>query len=90
MTAPGCSIPECFRPPRRRGLCEMHYQRWYRHGDPLVRLPPAPGFRNLSQQRQAEMRHKSGVKGAAAQECSRAASGWWLRWLLQAVRRETA
>lgn len=71
-------------------MCGTHYQRWYRHGDPMIKLPPAPGFRNLSQQRQAEIRHNAGVKGAAAQDRNRELSGWWLRWLLQAIRRETA
>src|SRR5690606_7588220 len=27
-----CSIPECRRPHFGRGLCQMHYQRWRRHG----------------------------------------------------------
>jgi hypothetical protein len=32
-TASSCSSPECARPPRKRGFCEMHYRRWQRHGD---------------------------------------------------------
>lgn len=31
-----CSIPECDRPSRKRGWCGRHYDRWWRHGDPLV------------------------------------------------------
>ena len=26
----------CDRPARERGMCHRHYQRWRRHGDPLV------------------------------------------------------
>lgn len=31
-----CSIPECGQPPRARGWCSTHYQRWRQHGDPLT------------------------------------------------------
>lgn len=31
-----CSIDGCNRPFRARTWCNMHYQRWDRHGDPLV------------------------------------------------------
>lgn len=27
-----CSIPECERPRSKRGWCNAHYLRWYRHG----------------------------------------------------------
>lgn len=30
-----CSIPDCGKPLRCRGWCEMHYTRVKRHGDPL-------------------------------------------------------
>lgn len=33
-----CMIEGCYRPARTRGWCEMHYERWRRHGDPLVNL----------------------------------------------------
>ena len=37
-----CSIPDCGKPARTRTWCEMHYYRWYRHGDPLIAtLDPA-------------------------------------------------
>jgi hypothetical protein len=30
-----CSIPNCGKPARRRGLCSAHHSRFLRHGDPL-------------------------------------------------------
>jgi len=33
---PECN--HCDRPARGRGLCQMHWLRWRRHGDPLKRL----------------------------------------------------
>lgn len=30
-----CSIDDCENPIASRSLCEKHYQRWMRHGDPL-------------------------------------------------------
>ena len=40
MTGP-CSIPGCERVgPLRRGMCNVHYQRWRAHGDPGVKLKP--------------------------------------------------
>ena len=32
-----CSIDDCNRPAYGRGLCNMHYLRWRKHGDPLVK-----------------------------------------------------
>lgn len=29
-----CSVGECIRPPLKRGMCSMHYQRWRKSGDP--------------------------------------------------------
>jgi hypothetical protein len=42
MSEPTCSIDDCTVPARRRGWCNRHYQRWYKHGDPLfvTRKPP--------------------------------------------------
>lgn len=85
-----CSVPKCSREATRRGMCGTHYQRWYRHGDPTVRLPPGPGFRGMKPELQAQIRRDAGVKGAAVQDRNREASGYWLRWLLQSVRRELA
>ena len=31
---PTCSIPECPKPVAQNGWCGMHYQRWYRRGNP--------------------------------------------------------
>jgi HNH endonuclease len=33
-----CSVPDCDRPVRSRGLCSTHYRRWQRHGNPLTHL----------------------------------------------------
>lgn len=33
-----CSVPECGRPHRARGLCGTHYRRWHKHGSPHVKL----------------------------------------------------
>lgn len=33
-----CSIAECERDASRRGWCGLHYQRWYKHGDPLYEV----------------------------------------------------
>lgn len=41
MTAPGCSIEDCSGSVHGRGLCELHYRRWQRHGDPL-HVSPGP------------------------------------------------
>lgn len=30
-----CHIDDCERPARSRDLCELHYRRWLRNGDPL-------------------------------------------------------
>lgn len=30
-----CSIQDCVRPHGAHGWCQVHYQRWRRHGDPL-------------------------------------------------------
>lgn len=32
----GCTVNGCDEPHEARGMCRTHYQRWYRHGDPLV------------------------------------------------------
>jgi hypothetical protein len=33
-----CSIDGCEKPVAGRGWCWMHYERWLRHGDPLIVL----------------------------------------------------
>lgn len=35
-----CAIPDCSRSVVARGWCSMHWQRWNKHGDPLIVLPP--------------------------------------------------
>lgn len=40
MTKPTCSIEDCDRPSVARGWCSKHWQRWQRHGDPLIVHPP--------------------------------------------------
>lgn len=36
-----CAIDICQREPKARGWCDMHYQRWRKHGNPL-RVDPSP------------------------------------------------
>lgn len=31
-----CSLPDCTRSPKARKLCNAHYQRWRRTGDPTL------------------------------------------------------
>lgn len=31
-----CSVADCLRQPKGRGLCSLHWKRWRRHGDPNV------------------------------------------------------
>lgn len=38
-----CSIPECGVKVRNKGLCNKHYLRLLRHGDPTVQLRRSPG-----------------------------------------------
>lgn len=33
-----CSIEGCNKKHESRGWCKMHYKRWMRHGDPLIKL----------------------------------------------------
>jgi hypothetical protein len=42
MTTKSCSIGGCGKPHYGQGYCKTHGQRWRRHGDPLVVLPPGP------------------------------------------------
>jgi|SRR5580765_2983892 len=32
-----CAVADCSRTQRKRGYCEMHYARWKRHGNPLIK-----------------------------------------------------
>ena len=34
-----CTIPACDTQHRAKGYCQKHYQRWRKHGDPLVSTP---------------------------------------------------
>lgn len=42
-----CCIEDCAKRARGRGMCEMHYRRWYVYGDASYtkRRPPQPGSR---------------------------------------------
>jgi hypothetical protein len=35
-----CSVNGCGEPHSARGYCAVHYQHWYRYGDPLYYAPP--------------------------------------------------
>lgn len=35
-----CKIEGCERSKKSRGWCKMHYQHWYRYGDPLISRSP--------------------------------------------------
>lgn len=35
-----CIIDDCPNPARSRKMCEKHYRRWHKWGDPLVLKPP--------------------------------------------------
>lgn len=38
----GCSVAGCDRANYSRGWCRRHYDKWYKHGDPLWERPIAP------------------------------------------------
>lgn len=40
MSIIACSVGGCEKPRIARGWCVMHYSRWKRHGDPLVKTRP--------------------------------------------------
>ena len=35
-----CTVADCSKPVSRKAYCEIHYMRWWRHGDPLVNNRP--------------------------------------------------
>jgi hypothetical protein len=41
MTPRSCSVAECGGKVLARGLCDKHYRRWRRHGDPNIYRPNA-------------------------------------------------
>lgn len=43
-----CSIEGCHKPVDRRGWCQMHYSRWYRHGDTETGALQPTAFRTLN------------------------------------------
>lgn len=45
-----CSIDGCTKPPKNRGWCGGHYQRWWKYGNPLSgRVPNGEPLRFLEQ-----------------------------------------
>lgn len=42
-----CSIEDCEKPTVCRSWCGMHYIRWQRNGDPLIKSEKRPGFSHL-------------------------------------------
>lgn len=47
MSQRTCSVENCERPHQGRGFCNMHYQRYWKYGDPLQDRP-APTLRRCS------------------------------------------
>lgn len=41
-----CKYQGCVKQARSRNWCSAHYERWRKHGDPAVVLPPSPPPRN--------------------------------------------
>lgn len=39
-----CSIADCDKPSSSRGWCRMHYNRWQRHGNPMLTLATPRGL----------------------------------------------
>ena len=42
-----CTIPDCGKPYKARGLCNTHYRRWQRHGDPQADIAVASKRRSV-------------------------------------------
>jgi hypothetical protein len=42
-----CAVRDCAEPVKARGLCNPHYMRWYKYGDPLHVPPPITSEWNL-------------------------------------------
>lgn len=45
MSRPACSVEQCERAPRARGMCKLHWTRWWKYGDPNVVLVAGVDFR---------------------------------------------
>src|SRR5665213_380423 len=74
-----CKIEGCEKPKSKRGWCEMHYSRWWRRGDPMIRLErggPGKGRKPLIHGTQL----KSDETICAVDGCNRLwdARGWCL------------
>jgi hypothetical protein len=44
-----CLIDDCHKPPKGRGWCSAHYERWRKYGDPLATFLPPVELRWQSQ-----------------------------------------
>lgn len=40
MSRAVCAVERCDKFSDAKGFCNLHYQRWYRHGDPLATIAP--------------------------------------------------
>lgn len=49
MSKPTCSFAGCHKAIKARDWCSAHYERWRKHGDPAVLLPPVSPPRAPSQ-----------------------------------------
>jgi len=60
-----CTVAGCSKEILQRKLCKAHYMKWWRHGDPLFRMPPARGKTPTSESWQAMKRRCNDPKNAS-------------------------
>ena len=63
-----CTVSGCPEDSWKKGLCSVHYSRWYKHGDPLAgrghyRVPQSESGKRLSSKRDALVSYSQPGKG---------------------------